>query len=373
MLRTITCFLLLFIFFQSFAQQKSDKLTVEKIMRDPKWIGASPSGPSWSNDGSALYFFWNPNNEPADSLYYITLGNKTPVKATVARKQDYLPVNAFVYNTPRTAYVYAKDGDIFYSDIKTNTHRRITQTVDFETNPQFSFNQAKVVYNRNSNLYAWDIATGETMQLTNIRAAEAGSTPAPVTTGFQRGGGGNFQGRGNTANANANQQEDWLKNDQLQTFDVLRTRKEKTDLATAYNNNTRRKDIRSISIDDKTLQGLQVSPDGRFVSYALVRQPATAKNTIVPNYVTESGFTTDINGRTKVGAAQRTIEFFIYDRERDTVWSIKTDSIPGIKDLPDYVKDYPKQLEERKKRNANRRREPMPLWISVQMTTRIVG
>src|SRR5262249_48554657 len=51
---------------------------------------------------------------------------------------------------------------------------------------------------------------------------------------------------------------------------------------------------------------------------------------------------------------QRTIEFFIYDRDRDTVWTIRTDSIPGIKDLPDYVKDYPKELEERQRRNANR-------------------
>jgi len=353
MMRIFSFLLLFTISVQSFSQQKLDKLTVEKIMRDPKWIGTSPSSTVWSNDGSTLYFFWNPNNEPSDSLYYITLANKTPVKATVAQKQAYLPLNAFTYNLPRTAFVYAKDGDIFYTDIKTNSHRRITQTVDIETNPQFSFNQTKIVYNRNSNLYAWDIATGETMQLTNIRAAEA-AAPAQTTGGFQRGGGGGAQGRGTTANANANQQEDWLKNDQLQTFDVLRTRKEKTDLITVYNNNTRRKDIRSISIEDKTMQGLQVSPDGRFVSYALIRQPANAKNTIVPNYVTESGFTTDINGRTKVGAAQRTIEFFIYDRDRDTVWSIKPDSIPGIKELPDYVKDYPKQLEERKKRNVNR-------------------
>ena len=145
-----------------------------------------------------------------------------------------------------------------------------------------------------------------------------------------------------------------MKNDQLQTFEVLRTRKEKTDQATAYNTNTRRKEIRSIPIEDKTLQGLTVSPDGRFVSYTLVRQPANAKTTIVPSYVTETGFTTDIPGRTKVGAAQRTIEFFIYDRDRDTVWAIKTDSIPGIKDLPDYVQDYPRQLEDRKKRNTNR-------------------
>ncbi|HET6996436.1 MAG TPA: prolyl oligopeptidase family serine peptidase [Chitinophagaceae bacterium] len=341
---------------QVFCQQKLEKLTVEKIMRDPKWIGTSPSNPAWSNDGNMLYFSWNPDKAPNDSLYYITQGNKVPVKATVAQKQNFISPNAYVYNNTRTAYAYAKEGDIFFTDVKTNTTRRITQTVDPETNPQFSFNQTKIIYNRSSNLYAWDIVTGETMQLTNIRAAEA-SAPAQPTGGFQRGGGaaggGNFQGRGGVA-GNTNQQEDWLKNDQLQTFEVLKSRKEKADMATAYNTSTRRKEMRSISIEDRTMQGLTISPDGRFVSYSLVRQPANAKTTIVPNYVTESGFTTDINGRTKVGAAQRTIEFFIYDRERDTILAVKIDSIPGIKDLPDYIKDYPKQLEERKKRNVNR-------------------
>jgi dipeptidyl aminopeptidase/acylaminoacyl peptidase len=353
--------IVLFVFFiitsvQVFCQQKLEKLTVEKIMRDPKWIGTSPSNPAWSNDGTTLYFFWNPDNAPNDSLYYITLTNRIPIKASVAQKQGFISPNAYVYNSPRTAYAYSRDGDIFYVDIKTNTSRRITQTIDLETNPQFSFNQTKIVYNRNSNLYAWDITSGETMQLTNIRAAEA-AAPIQPTGGFQRGvgggGGGNFQGRTSAA-SNVSQQEDWLKNDQLQTFEVLKTRKEKADLATAYNTSTRRKEMRSISIEDRTLQGLAVSPDGRFVSYSLVRQPANVKTTIVPNYVTESGFTTDINGRTKVGAAQRTVEFFIYDRERDTVWAVRTDSIPGIKDLPDYVKDYPKQLEERKRRNVNR-------------------
>lgn len=353
MLRIIASIFLLFIVDSIAAQEKLDKLTVEKIMRDPKWIGASPAGPSWSNDGSTLYFFWNPNNEPNDSLYYITSTNHAPVKATVAQKQNWLPLNSFAYNQARTAYAYAKEGDIFYTDTKSGITKRVTQTVDPETNPQFSFNQLKLVYTRNSNLYAWDIASGETMQLTNIRASDA-STPAQPTGGFQRAGSGNFPARGNVANGNANQQEDWLKNEQLQTFDVLRSRKEKSDLATAYNTNTRRKEMRSISIEDKIMQALQVSPDGRFVSYSLIKQPTNAKNTIVPNYVTESGFTTDINGRTKVGATQRTTELFVYDRERDTVWAIKTDSIPGIKDLPDYVKDYPKQLEERKKRNLNR-------------------
>ena len=354
------CFLLLLLFFSygSFAQ-KPDKLTVEKIMRDPKWMGTSPSGTFWSNDGTTLYFLWNPDKDPTDSIWYITTTNKTPVKATAQQKQALSAENNYTYNEARTAYVFTKEGDIFYMDVKTGKAKRINQTVDTESNPQFSFNETKIIYTRSQNLFAWDIVSGETMQLTNVKSGDAVPTP-PANFAGGGGGGGGFQrgGGGNTPpTAIGNQQEQWLKNDQLKYFEVLKERKEKKDKADAYTKSlTKVKELRSISIEDKAIQGLGISPDGRFVSYRLFKaaSPASAKSTIVPSYVTETGFTTDIPGRTKVGATQGTSELFIYDRERDTVRAIKTDSIPGIQDLPDYVKDYPKQVEERKKRPANR-------------------
>ncbi|HEU5165032.1 MAG TPA: prolyl oligopeptidase family serine peptidase, partial [Chitinophagaceae bacterium] len=347
-------FFLLFIF-QSFGQQKLDKLTVEKIMRDPIWMGTSPSNVQWSNDGQTIYFSWNPEKALSDSLYSITLSNKTPVKVSPADGQSFRSIGNYNYNLSRSAYVYAKDGDIFFTDIKTGKTKRITQTVDPESNPQFSFNETKIVYNRSQNLYAWDIATGETLQLTNLRSGEA----APVNNFQGRGnfaGAGGQGGRNPNANANLNQQEDWLKNDQLTYFEVLRSRKDKRDKADAYNKALpKAKELRNINIEDKTMQGLSLSPDGRFVTYRLVRAAANAKTTIVPSYVTETGFTTDIQGRTKVGAALGTSEFYIYDRERDTVWAVRADStIPGIKDLPDYVKDYPKKFEERSKNPQTR-------------------
>jgi dipeptidyl aminopeptidase/acylaminoacyl peptidase len=343
---------------QSFSQSNPARLTVEKIMRDPKWIGSSPSNAQWSQDGQYLYFRWNPGNAPADSLYYISTTNKVPVKANTQETQNFSSTGNFVYNLARTMYVYSKDGDIFYVDIKKNITRRITQTSDAESNPRFSFNETKIVYNRSQNLYAWDIVTGETLQLSNIKSSDA--PPAQPTGGLQRGGGGgnpqSRTGAGRDAvSSNTTPQEDWLKNDQLQYFQVLKQRKENREKGEAYNKSLPRpKELRSISIEDKNLNNLNVSPDGRFVSYNLVRQATNAKLTTVPSYVTETGFTTDILGRTKVGAPQGSSEFFIYDRERDTVYAVKTDSIPGIKDFPDYVKDYPKQLEERKRRNANR-------------------
>src|SRR5690606_4403043 len=161
--------LLLFSFILSFASiaQELGSLTVEKIMRDPKWIGTSPSNPFWSHDGTMLYFQWNPEKNLGDSTYYITVKNFNPVKASVEEKQSIISASNAEYNKARTTYTYSKDGDVFYVNLKSNRTIRITQTTESESNPQFSFNETRIVYHRNSNLYSWDIQTGETIQLTN--------------------------------------------------------------------------------------------------------------------------------------------------------------------------------------------------------------
>jgi len=347
MMRLLTV-ILSFIFFSCtvYAQSKLDKLTVDKIMRDPKWMGTSPSSPFWSNDGQLLYFMWNPEQAPADSLHYISSLSKVPVKASVEQKQALSAQGNYIYNQSGTAYVYARNGDIYFTEVKTGKSKRITQTTDNESGPRFCFNETKIVYSRNQNLYAWDIAGGETIQLTNIKTGESSSSAAG---GFQR------TGAQPTTRSGGNPQEQWLQNDQLTYFQVLKDRKSKREMADAYNKSLpKEKELRSINLEDKTIQGLSISPDGRFVSYRLFKAATGSKTTIVPSYVTETGFTTDIPSRTKVGSSQGSSEFFIYDREKDTILNIKTDSIPGIKELPDYVKDYPKQLEERQKKAANR-------------------
>ncbi len=327
------CFMLM-AFLYAMNTSAQQKLTVEKIMRDPKWIGTSPSNAFWDKDGNTLFFSWNPENTISDSLYFITKNNPAPLKASINQKQELMDADNLVYNPARTAYVYAKDADIFYTDMKSKRTKRITKTNDFEFNPVFSFGATKVVYTRSQNLYAWDISSGETTQLTNIR------NEVNVTGG-----------RGNRSVINT--QEDWLKNDQLKYFEVLRWRKEKRDAADEYIKNTKQKELRVTALEDKNLQALNISPDGRFITYRLSK-PGNSKATIIPDYVTENGFTNDINGRTKVGAIQTSSDFFVYDRIADSVYEVKTDSIPGIKDIPEFVKDYPKQFDARTKSAAKR-------------------
>ncbi|MGC4036225.1 MAG: prolyl oligopeptidase family serine peptidase [Chitinophagaceae bacterium] len=307
------------------AQQKLSSLTVEKIMRDPKWIGTSPSSPYWSYDSKELFFSWNPEQALADSLYHISLSNKSPKKVTATERKNSLPASDISYNILHTAYVYSKDGDIFCTEIKSGKTLRVTKTVDIESDPQFSFNESSVVYTKQENLYSWDIATGETTQLTNIEEKSDAKKPAKDSTS----------------------QEKWLANDRQLYFDVLRLRKLKSDKAEAFRKSLPKAEtLKSISLDGKSLFNLSISPDGQYIAYNLQKDAQNVHRTIVPNYVTQSGFTEDIPGRSKVGAPQGLSEFYIYDRTSDTVLLIKTDSLPGIHELPDYVKDYPQHFAE---------------------------
>ena len=106
-------------------------LTVEKIMRDPKWIGVAPSNINWSDDGKTIYFNWNPDNNAGDSLYSITPLNSVPLKVNPSTRRM-LPSFSGELNRTRTKKVYEKNGDLFLLDIPFNKITQITNTLERE-------------------------------------------------------------------------------------------------------------------------------------------------------------------------------------------------------------------------------------------------
>ena len=296
-------------------------------MADPKWMGSSPSNLQWSADGSILYFDWNPENAAADSTYFITKENRTPQKLPSSRKNEILYHRNLVFNLSRSQALYQKDGDIFLMDTKTGKTRHITQTVASEMNPVFSFNEKRIVFQQQQDLYAWDPETGQLQQLISVQKT------APAES-KQRSG----------------SQEEWLKKDQFEWMEVIRERKEKKEATEAFTKSLPKpKQVRQLYTGDKMMRNLQISSDGRYISYTLFKPDQGGKRTIVPNYVTETGFSEDIPARTKVGSPSGTSELFVYDREKDSLHTVSLDSIPGIEDLPDYLKDYPSRLSAAKK------------------------
>ncbi len=332
---------LLLITVSAYGQQLAP-LTVDKIMRDPKWIGVSPTNIFWSEDSKQVYFNWNPDKNAGDSLYTVSLVNRTPQKVTPSVRRSLPSING-EYNRSRTKKLFEKNGDIFLLDVPTGKLTAITSTLVREFNPYFSFDEKKILYTADQNMYSFEIGTGSVRQWSDFKRGL--KKPDPKLS----------------------EQDKWLTADQLAHMQIVRERSEEKKAADKSRKADQPKRPKEIYLDDKTVDNIRLSPDEKFITYRLARQASSAKNTLVPNYVTESGFTTDIPSRTKVGASQNTYEFFVYDITRDTVLQVKTNDIAGINDEPDYKKDYPsRKAKDEKSKDAKPTPRPTifhgPIW-----------
>ena len=97
---------------------------------------------------------------------------------------------------------------------------------------------------------------------------------------------------------------------------------------------------KTIYTGNNIVHNIKFSPDEKFITYNIFQPPYIVKKTFIPNYITESGYTEIIPSREKAGSQQGIDKMYIYDIINDTVYQVDNKSIPGIKDQPDYVKDY---------------------------------
>lgn len=318
--------------FALFAQSSS--LSVEKIMRDPQWMGTSPSGIFWDLSSTHVYFNWNQELEENSSLFKITPKSLDPEKVATAERQDILRQGT--YDRTKKRLLYAKEGDIYIEDVKSGKATRLTQTVAAETNIRFGPDEKSIIYQQGDNFYALSLEKQELIQLTNFQ--RSGSNTRPPSRG-----------------QNLSAQDQWLQNDQLELFDVLKESKRQDSIRRAMREgNQSTPSLRAIALGEGLFSSVEISPDLRFVTYRMTTPSSGNKSTIVPNYVTESGYTENIPTRTKVGNTLSTSKSYIYDRDKDTIYQINTSDIPGIKDLPDFWHDYPKEKESLLAKNDDR-------------------
>ncbi|MCF8243432.1 MAG: prolyl oligopeptidase family serine peptidase [Melioribacteraceae bacterium] len=293
-----------------------DNLTIEKIMRDSKWMGSSPSNIFWSENGDKLYFDWNPGNNEDDSLYFITVDNLVPHQVS-EEEREALPTRwDSDYNKDKTKKLYSDNGDIFLLDILHGKVNRLTYTNDYESNPQFTFDEKAITYTSGDNLFIREFDSGEIKQLTDFKKGNERKDRKP------------------------NDHKQWLKDQQLDLIDVIKERHEKAEEKKAEREKNKVKRPLEIYVQESRVSTVLLSPDENYVTFILTNSPSNAERTIIPQYVTETGFTETSNAYPKVGDEQSTYKFGIYDLQQDTVYYADTKQVPGVYDRPEYLKDY---------------------------------
>lgn len=321
------CFSICLFLIQSilFAQE----LSVEKIMQDPKWMGHFPSTISWDEKGEIIYFNYNPEGNPADSLYKIHLNNPTKIeKVSLAERRALVPPYADT-NRAKNKKVFTSGGDLITYNIAEGTRNVILEFGDRISNARFLYDENRIVFQAGTNLYVYDQKNGKLQKVSRINT---GNKP-------------------DEKKDNLAEREAWLREDNLNLLQVVREREEKKEAGKAYRDATAEKERFSYYLGNKQMANLQLSPSEKFATFNVITR-VDNKRTNVPDYTDASGYTTNLPTRSKVGDKPSKIELAIYNFEKDTVYLVKTDELPGIKDLPDYVKDYPEKKWEAKVREV---------------------
>ncbi len=302
--RSVTILLLLALTVQWPSLSAQSSLTIDQIMQGDRFTGILPGMPGWSPLKNTLYFSWGGGTDSVPSLWALDEGSVTPRRVSVEEERELVPSGTF--NRNRSLFVYSKDGDLFLTEVKSGRTREIISTSAQEGAPRFSLNEDKILFSSGNNLFAWDITTGHLTQLTDVRRGKEVSDGAPALTG----------------------QERWLQASQLSLYSTLAERRERRerDLAEAAAREPQR--LRPVYTGLENLSSVRFSPDGNYITW-LSSAPPAGQRTIIPGYVTESGFTESIGSRTKVGIPMAASSLFICDLSRDTIYQAAADLFAG--------------------------------------------
>ena len=294
------------------------QLTVSTIMQDPdQWIGTLPLSASWLPDSHTFFFEWKKDSNDVRQYYMATVEDPEPVLMTKEDKKKIIPLSGY-YNHKRDKEFYSKNGDLFLYDLNTRKVKQLTFTTVYERPLIFSDPDTVIYYLSENNVFSLSFHTGKICQLTDFRK---GSRPSQKKK---------YPGKN----------DKWLHEQQMQLFSVLHEREARAEAKKM--NKEEQPAPRKIYTGDETPSNIRINPQGTFITWLIYHRPSRTKQTDIPHFVTETGYTSIQHARTKAGIPWVTsVDLYLYNRKKDTVLKVDPLQIPGIHDIPSFWKDYP--------------------------------
>ncbi|MEA2765632.1 MAG: hypothetical protein QOK07_2036, partial [Gemmatimonadaceae bacterium] len=247
-------------------------------MRGPELYGRQPDNVHWSTDSKWIYFTWL---EPGADW------RERPKQFRVRAVPGAKPERVSIQQADSTGFRFTEsershnarysvvefNGDLYINDLTSGTTRRLTQTVETETNPHFAANDREIYFVRSNNVYSLDLTSGFLRQLTDIRQG-----PQPVTD-----------------SAKAVGQRGRLEQQQRDLFESVRDRIHADSIARAERLQRDSLALKPVYLQaGEQVSDFSVSPTGASLLVA-TRTPASGNRTTdIPQYVTRSGYTEEL-------------------------------------------------------------------------------
>ncbi len=297
---------------------QTSELSVDKIMQDPQWMGTFPTSVYWGIHSENIYFDYNLEKNPADSLYKVDIKNYDEIIKVPAAEEKKLIPRRGDFNDSRTKKLFTKDGNLFIYEMRSKKQELLLDLPQEIDDPKFLKNEKLVAFESERNAFLYDLENGSLKQLTHIKSGVKSEKKAKDPSA----------------------KETWLQEENLELLEVVRERKEKEESSKEYRKAVNKKEDFTFYLKDRSLSSMVISPNAKYAAFNLITRER-GKSTSVPNYVDKSGYTVDLPARSKVGDMDMKSELALYNFTRDTVFIADFTSLPGIEKLPDYTKDYP--------------------------------
>jgi dipeptidyl aminopeptidase/acylaminoacyl peptidase len=273
------------------------ELSIDLIMKGDDFVGTAPSDPVWAVDGKTLYFRWKKPGEKRAEQYAVTAANPVPRLVSPADMLKLPPFRSAAgggmyrrfggfggmggemqFDKARKRAVFIQNGDIFLLDLATGKSRQLTATEERKFGVGFTVDQKRIVFSMADNLFTLSLEDGLVRQLT----AFTKKAPPPEKK--------------------ADEIDKWYADEQKALIKELQT-------ASPFRGTRGGERLGQVSQfprpkpyvlkETQNAGGLELSPDEKFVTFSVYEQTGDQKSTIVPNYVTRSGYTETVESHAK--------------------------------------------------------------------------
>jgi len=281
------------------AANSSQKLSITEIMKGEEFVGTSPSSIMWSVDSQYVYFRWKNPEEKDISLYRLSPVKLKPEKIKIEDMLAHPPypsqvISSFgyyrfrlggrslVYDQNRQRALLIDQGDLKLLNVTTGQIIPLLQTDDPETRARFSFDQEKITFVSRDNLYLYSLKNGRLIQLTSFTRQKPPEKKSPTDI------------------------EKWYQEQQRQLFQEFQAKKglSREFFSLSWGG---KKPLRKPFYlkEEQNIYFLELTPDEKRVIFFLSEPNPGAKETIVPRFVTRSGYTETVSSHSKAADITR--------------------------------------------------------------------
>ena len=274
----------------SFETAIAKPLTLRDASRDDRWLGLEVRDVRWAPDGSVVYFRWNPRPQPGDLTGadpWFRAGREGRwVEQVPDEGVADIPGSTISWSNDERRATWIRNGAVYLFDEAADPATRRVVSLDRPArSPRFTSNGEAIDFEVGETLYRYRIATGSVIVL-------AGKIPVE------------HEAKTDAAESLAAQQRE--------LFEHIRGQEQRSYAAAALARAADRTRPQPIPVPASvTVDGIQLSPDGLYVTFRAHTRSRERPSTQYVDYVDESGYSQVQEARSKVGEPRDVIRLGI--------------------------------------------------------------